>query len=51
MLERTAVKYKDKKFGLPFPAINNGGLTVDVVLPYLEKLPDNVIVYHLEDIL
>ena len=51
MLERTAIKYKYNWFGLPFPAINNGGLTVDMVLPYLEKLPDNVIVYHLEDIL
>ena len=51
MLERTAIKYKGKRFGLPFPAINNGGLTVGMVLPYLEKLPDNVVVYHLEDIL
>ena len=38
MLGRTAIKYKYNRFGLPFPAINNGGLTVDMVLPYLEKL-------------
>lgn len=50
MLERTALKYKDKTFGLPFPAITNGGLTVNTVLPMLQNLPDNVTVYHLENI-
>ena len=48
MLERTALKYKDKTFGLPFPAITNGGMSVNIVLPMLQNLPDNVIVYHLE---
>ena len=50
MLKRCAEKYPDSKFGLPFPAINNGGLSVDLVRPLLDKLPDNVIVYHLQKI-
>lgn len=50
MLNRTALKYNDKTFGLPFPAITNGGLSVDLVRPLLDKLPDNVIVYHLQKI-
>lgn len=32
-------------FHLPFPAISNGGQSVDDVLPLLKCLPDNVIVY------
>lgn len=32
-------------FHLPFPAISNGGQSVDDVLPMLQVLPDNVIVY------
>ena len=48
MLKHGAEKYPNKLFGIPFPAINNGGLSISSVLPYLEILPDNVIVYHLE---
>ena len=47
MLSRLATKYNDKVFGLPFPAINNGGLSPNDVYPLLIKLPDNVIVYHI----
>lgn len=50
MLKKTANKYADKTFGIPFPAINNGGLTVEIVLPLLQEIPDNVIIYHLEGI-
>lgn len=32
-------------FHLPFPAISNGGQRVDDVLPLIQCLPDNVIVY------
>lgn len=32
-------------FHLPFPAISNGGRSVGDVLPMLQVLPDNVIVY------
>lgn len=32
-------------FHLPCPAINHGGKSVEEVLPLLESLPDNVIVY------
>lgn len=50
ILKRGAEKYPDKVFGLPFPAINNGGLSWGDVIKYLEDLPNNVIVYHLEDL-
>lgn len=50
ILKRGAEKYPDKMFGLPFPAINNGGLGWKDVISYLEDLPNNVIVYHLEDL-
>ena len=32
-------------FHLPCPAVSNGGRSVDDILPMLETLPDNVIVY------
>ena len=48
ILKRGAEKYPNKVFGLPFPAINNGGLCWRYVIKYLKDLPDNVIVYHLE---
>lgn len=50
ILNRGAEKHPMKIFGLPFPAINNGGLKAKDVLPYLEALPDNVVVYYLEDL-
>ena len=50
MLKRGAEKYPNSKFGLPFPAINNGGLKTSDILPHISHLPDNVTVYHLEDI-
>lgn len=50
ILKRGAEKYPNKVFGLPFPAINNGGLCWRYVIKYLKDLPDNVIVYHLEDL-
>lgn len=50
ILKRGAEKYPNKVFGLPFPAINNGGLCWRYVIKYLKDLPDNVVVYHLEDL-
>ncbi|MBQ0114054.1 MAG: hypothetical protein KBT03_13070 [Bacteroidales bacterium] len=50
MLKRVSTKYSSKKFGLPFPAINNGGLNWMDIIVQLEELPDNVTVYHLEDL-
>ena len=50
MLKRGAEKYPNSNFGIPFPAINNGGLKVDDILPHINYLPDNVTVYHLEEI-
>lgn len=46
-LTRLALKYPNKVFGLPYPGINNGGLTKDQVYPLLKQLPSNVIVYFL----
>ena len=42
-----ALKYPEHQFGTPFPAINHGGLKEEDVLPYLQKLPDNVTIYKL----
>lgn len=44
-LKRLAEKYPDKHFGLPYPGINHGKLTKQIVQPLLESLPDNVTVY------
>lgn len=49
-LKNGAIKRSDDIFGLPFPAINHGGLNWRDILPYLNDLPDNVIVYHIEDL-
>lgn len=48
-LNLAAIKHPDKIFGIPFPAINHGRLKESDVLPLLEVLPDNVIVYKLKD--
>lgn len=48
-LKFLATVFDDKVFGLPFPAINNGGLKKEDVLPILFVLPDNVLVFELED--
>lgn len=48
-LKFLATVFDDKVFGLPFPAINNGGLKKEDVLPMLFVLPDNVLVFELED--
>ena len=45
-LKFLATLFDDCLFGLPFPAINNGGLTKEVVLPIIESLPDNVLVFE-----
>lgn len=47
-LKLHAIKQPDKTFALPFPAISHGGLSEDIILPYLSKLPDNVYVYKLK---
>lgn len=48
MLVRLANNHPDKTFGLPFPGIQNGRLRPKDVYPLLQKLPDNVFVYHLD---
>lgn len=50
MLRRLAEKYPERTFALPFPAISNGGLTPQQVMPYLKPLPDNVTVFHLQSL-
>lgn len=47
MLKNIAENTEEKTFALPFPAINNGGLNREDVLPYLEFLPNNVYIYEL----
>ena len=46
-LKLLAEKYPDKIFGLPYPGINNGKLTKEIVKPLLNDLPNNVVVYYL----
>lgn len=45
-LEKLARSCPDITFGLPFPGIGYGQLNPKDVLPLLESLPDNVIVFH-----
>jgi len=45
MLKQVAKKRPNHTFHLPCPAVNHGGQTVEDVLPMLDKLPDNVIIY------
>lgn len=44
-LKRVAELRPEYTFHLPCPAISNGGKSVDEILPMLECLPDNVIIY------
>ena len=44
-LARIANERPQWTFHLPCPAVNHGGQSVEDVLPLLEQLPDNVIVY------
>lgn len=46
-LKFLATVFDDFTFGLPFPAINNGGLKREMTLPLLFVLPDNVLVFEL----
>ena len=46
-LKAIAERYPAYTYALPFPAINNGGLKREDILPLLEVLPDNVHVYEL----
>lgn len=45
-LTRLANKYPELTFGLPYPCINNGGLTKNIVYPFIKNLPHNVTVYY-----
>lgn len=45
-LKFLATLFDDSTFGLPFPAVQNGGLSKDVVLPIINCLPNNVIVFE-----
>lgn len=49
-LNRLALKYPDKVFGLPYPGISNGKLSSKMVYPLLVHLPNNVVIYHIEDL-
>lgn len=44
-LEQLANNNPSYTFHLPFPAIGKGGLSVNEVLPIIQQLPDNVLVY------
>lgn len=44
-LRRVAERFPDKSFHLNFPGIGLGGLKEEDVLPLLESLPDNVVVW------
>lgn len=44
-LKRVTEERPTWTFHLPCPAVSNGGKSVEDVLPMLERLPDNVIVY------
>ena len=44
-LHHVALRRPKHTFHLPCPAVNHGGKDVREILPLLEKLPDNVIVY------
>ena len=46
-LRLSSLKHPDKVFGIPFPAINHGKLKEGDIIPFLETLPDNVIVFKL----
>lgn len=45
-LDQIARHFPKARFGLPFPGIGYGQLSPKDVLPLLESLPDNVIVFH-----
>lgn len=45
-LRKIGAAYPDITFYLPFPGIGNGGLKREDVLPLLQGLPDNVIVWE-----
>lgn len=47
-LKFLATLFDDSIFGLPFPAVQNGGLSKDMVLPIIECLPNNVLVFEKE---
>lgn len=47
-LKIIAEMHPELAIGIPYPAINHGGLTESDIYPLLLKLPDNVIVYKLQ---
>lgn len=46
-LKIIAERHPNLKFGIPYPAINHGGLSENVIYPLISLLPDNVTVYKL----
>lgn len=48
VLNEKALSEPDTTFHLPCPGVNNGGLSLKKVMPMLQNLPDNVIVYYKE---
>jgi len=47
LLRASALKYPDKKFALPYPAIGYGGLPKSQVSEIVKHLPDNVFLHTL----
>lgn len=47
VLCESATQMPNQKFACPFPAVNHGGLSKNIVMPLIEKLPDNVFIYSL----
>ncbi len=45
-LKALALDHDTWTFHLPMPAVGRGGLSKELVLPLLEQLPNNVLVYH-----
>jgi len=46
-LKRLAESKPNRLFAVPYPAVNHGGLTKDILKEYIEELPDNVYIYEL----
>lgn len=44
-LTECATELNDYTFHLPYPAVGLGGLTVEELQPFMDELPDNVLVY------